>query len=71
MEHNTAEIIRCAACKQLYLVADLSFPEPSEDSNTQFGWLVANCPNCSADIQVPYDRVLGLLGLGEKSDAAE
>ena len=61
VEHDTSEIIRCAGCKQVYLVSDLSFPEPDDDTNTKFGWLVASCPDCSADIQVLYDRVVAAL----------
>ena len=61
VEHNSSDFIRCARCEQVYLVADLSFPEPDDDTNTQFGWLVASCPDCSADVQVPYDRVTSQL----------
>ncbi len=49
--------IECASCHAQHFVADLDFPEPDEDTNTQFGWLVAKCPTCGADMKVGIDKL--------------
>ena len=53
----TTELVKCAACNTPHFVSDLVFPEPDEDTNTQFGWLVANCPACGSDIKVGLDKI--------------
>ncbi len=55
--HQTVEVIRCPNCDALHFVADLDFPDPEEDANTQFGWLVAQCPSCKGDVKVGFDKL--------------
>ena len=52
-----AEMVKCAECDTEHFVADLEFPEPEADTNTQFGWLVARCPSCGADLKVGLDKL--------------
>lgn len=49
--------ITCEACGAEHFVADLDFPEPDDDTNTQFGWLVAKCPSCTTDMKVGLDKL--------------
>lgn len=51
------ELVNCPGCGAAHFVADLDFPEPDEDTNTQFGWLVAKCPACQADLKVGLDKL--------------
>lgn len=59
--HPAAEMVRCTECDTEHFVADLDFPEPEADTNTQFGWLVAQCPVCGADLKVGLDKLGSLL----------
>jgi len=51
------DMMTCDACQANHMVADLDFPEPDDDTNTQYGWLVACCPTCGHDINVPMSKV--------------
>lgn len=59
------DLVHCTECKSPHFVADLEFPEPDDDTNTQFGWLVATCPVCKADLKVGLDKVTPLFRLDE------
>lgn len=58
----TTELVNCDACGAPQFIADLDFPEPDTEWNTQFGWLVARCPDCGADIKVGLDKLDFLQG---------
>lgn len=63
MSDTATDLVTCEECGADHFVADLGFPEPDEDTNTQFGWLVANCPKCGADIKVGLDKIGTLFDL--------
>lgn len=54
---SATELVRCESCDAPHFVSDLDFPEPDEDTNTQFGWLVARCPGCGADLKVGLEKL--------------
>ena len=56
-DDDAAELVTCTECTAQHFVADLDFPEPDADTNTQFGWLVGRCPDCGADLKVGMDKI--------------
>ena len=61
MDVPPTDLVPCTHCEAEHFVSDLDFAEPRDDANTQFGWLVAQCPRCRGDIPISLKRLRSLL----------